>query len=92
MYLRGWIVGHAKHAAAVLETQLGFLAMQFRGTRDEGEREVLTSKYKQVVDALIAGGAWEEMPGFEDMLPDERMPAAFFDFWSIPMAHAVRSQ
>jgi hypothetical protein len=34
---------------------------------------------------LIRGGVWEEMPAFEDMLPDEWMPEAFFKFWSIPL-------
>lgn len=66
------------------ETELGLLAMQFRGTRDESVRDVVTAAYERVVNELIASGQWDEMPVFEDMLPDERMPEAFFDFWSIP--------
>ena len=70
-----------------LETQLGLLAMRFRGTRDESERAKVAADYRYVVDKLIASGKWEEMPTFEDMLPDERMPKAFFKFWSIPVPH-----
>ena len=68
-----------------LETQLGLLAMRFRSSRDESERDKVAAEYKYVVDQLIANGEWEEMPAFEDMLPDERMPKAFFEFWSIPV-------
>jgi hypothetical protein len=56
-------------------------------TRDEAEREHATAAYESVVDRLIANGKWEEMPSFEVMLPDERMPTAFFKFWSIPVPH-----
>ncbi|GEM_PF-5267232 len=66
------------------ETQLGLLAMRFRSTRDESERDKAAVEYEHVVDKLIASGKWEEIPTFEDMLPDERMPEAFFKFWSIP--------
>jgi hypothetical protein len=68
-----------------LETQLGLLAMRFRSTRDESERDKVAGEYEHVVDELIARGKWKEMPSFEDMLPDERMPEAFFTFWSIPV-------
>jgi hypothetical protein len=67
-----------------LETQLGLLAMRFRSTRDESERDKVAAQYAQVVDKLIASRKWREMPAFEDMLPDEWMPKAFFKFWSIP--------
>jgi hypothetical protein len=59
--------------------------MRFRGTRDESERDKAAAEYEHVVAQLIASGQWEEMPAFEDMLPDERMPEAFFKFWSIPL-------
>ncbi len=68
-----------------LETQLGLLAMRFRSTRDEAQRDEVTAAYGRVVAQLIESGKWKEMPGFEDMLPDERMPEAFFQFWSIPV-------
>ena len=68
-----------------LETQLGLLAMRFRSTRDESERDQVAVQYAQVVDRLIASGKWREMPAFEDMLPDECVPKAFFKFWSIPV-------
>ena len=71
-----------------LETQLGLLAMRFRSTRDESERDKVAADYQHVVDKLIASGKWEEMPTFEDMLPDEWMPKAFFKFWSIPVPHS----
>jgi hypothetical protein len=61
--------------------------MQFRGIKDESERDQVAAAYEQVVDKLIASGKWKEMPTFEDMLPDERMPKAFFKFWSIPLPH-----
>jgi hypothetical protein len=67
-----------------LETKLGLLAMQFRSTGDESVRNKVTADYERVVHELIESGQWEEMPAFEDMLPDERMPEAFFRFWSIP--------
>src|SRR5258708_26983997 len=70
-----------------LATQLGLLAMRFRSTRDESERDKVAAAYEHVVDKLIASRKWEEMPSFEDMLPDELMPEAFFNFWSIPVPH-----
>jgi hypothetical protein len=66
------------------EAELGLLAMRFRSTRDESVRDEVAAAYGLIVDELIASGQWGEMPAFEDMLPDERMPEAFFDFWSIP--------
>ena len=80
-------MGQSQQAKIPLETQLGLLAMRFRSTRDESERDQVAAEYKHVVDRLIASRKWEEMPAFEDMLPDERMPKAFFDFWSIPVPH-----
>ena len=71
--------------AVPLETQLGLLAMRFRGARDDFERDKVAAEYRCIVDELIKRGEWEEMPSFEDMLPDEQMPKAFFKFWSIPM-------
>ena len=68
-----------------LETQLGLLAMRFRSTRDECERDKAATEYEQVVQKLIASGKWNAMPSFEDMLPDERMPNAFYKFWSLPV-------
>jgi len=62
--------------------------MRFRSTRDESERDQVAADYECVVDRLIASGKWEEMPSFEDMLPDERMPKVFFKFWSIPVPHS----
>jgi hypothetical protein len=70
-----------------LETQLGLLAMRFRSARDEPERDKVTAEYGNVIEQLIASGEWKEIPTFEDMLPDERMPEAFFRFWSIPVPH-----
>jgi hypothetical protein len=61
--------------------------MRFRSTRDASERDKVTAQYRHVVEDLIASGKWKEMPTFEDMLPDERMPEGFFRFWSIPVPH-----
>jgi hypothetical protein len=70
------------------ETRLGLLAMQFRSTRKESERNEVARQYERVVDELIESGQWEEMPSFEDMLPNERMPRSFFLYWSIPGPNA----
>jgi hypothetical protein len=67
-----------------LEDQLGLLAMRFRSTRDESARNAVTANYAEVVRKLIDSGKWKEMPAFEDMLPGDRMPEAFYIFWSIP--------
>jgi hypothetical protein len=74
-----------------LETQLGLLAMRFRSTRDEAERDRVAAEYQRVVEALIASGTWEETPASEDMLPDGRMPEAFFKYWSIPVPPTVHN-
>jgi hypothetical protein len=66
------------------ENRLGLLAMQFRSTRDQSVRDIVAEDYKRVVNELIESGQWYEMPAIEDMLPDERMPEAFFTFWKIP--------
>lgn len=63
------------------ETRLGILAMRFRGTRDQAERRVIAEEYSRVVDRLIRGGQWEQLPAAEDQLPDEWMPEAFFRYW-----------
>jgi hypothetical protein len=78
-------MGPSRQPEIPLATQLGLLAMRFRSTRDESERDQVAADYERVVDKLIASGKWEEIPAFEDMLPDERMPRAFFQFWSIPV-------
>ncbi len=70
-----------------LETMLGILAMRFRGTRDETERDAITREYAAVVAQLIDSGKWRTMPTFENQLPDERLPQAFFDYWEIPCPH-----
>jgi hypothetical protein len=59
--------------------------MRFRSSQDESERTRVADEYEGIVDRLIQRGKWDEMPSFEDMLPDERMPKAFFQFWSIPV-------
>jgi hypothetical protein len=85
-------MGQSRRVKIPLETQLGHLAMQFRGTRDESEREAVAAAYRHVVDQLIASGKWKRMPGFEDMLPDERMPEVFFKFWSIPAPRGLNGR
>jgi hypothetical protein len=74
----------AKEKPIPLEIMLGVLAMRFRGTRDEGERDAITREYAAVVTQLIESGKWKAMPTFENQLPDERLPKAFFDYWAIP--------
>lgn len=69
-------------AVALLEQQLGQLAMWFRGTQSETERENIKRAYAQAVSSLIASGGWSEVPAPEDQLPDDWMPQAFFDYWA----------
>lgn len=66
----------------VLEDQmeLSRLAMKFRSNRDPVSRERVKAEYAAVVDRLIKSGTWTEMPSDEDVLPDEDMPKAFWDF------------
>ena len=71
-----------------LGQQLGVLAMAFRGTRDETERTRIAGAYARVVRQLIESGEWGEIPPLEDQLPDERMPNAFFEYWSLPLPNS----
>ena len=61
--------------------QLGALAMRFRRTRDEAARRAIAAEYAREVQRLIETGNWSEAPAFEDQLPDEWMPEAFFAYW-----------
>ena len=61
--------------------QLGVLAMRFRRTRDESTRRAIATEYAQEVQRLIETGDWSEAPAFEDQLPLEWMPEAFFAYW-----------
>ena len=67
--------------ATDVSRQLGALAMRFRGTRDETARRAIATEYTQEVQRLIETGNWSEAPAFEDMLPDEWMPRAFYAYW-----------
>ena len=62
--------------------QLGVLAMRFRRTRDEAVRRAIAAEYAREVQRLIEAGNWTAAPAFEDQLPDEWMPEAFFAYWS----------
>lgn len=77
-------MGRARQKKIPPEKMLGALAMRYRGTRDAAERAAIAEEYAAAVTRLIEGGKWKEMPPFEDMLPDEDMPKAFFDYWEIP--------
>jgi hypothetical protein len=61
--------------------QLGVLAMRFRRTRDEVARRAIATEYAQEVQRLIETGDWSDAPAFEDQLPLEWMPEAFFAYW-----------
>lgn len=63
--------------------QLGILAMQFRGTRDEAERDSIAQEYSRTVAELIASKKWRRMLPLEDQLPDAWMPECFFEYWSL---------
>jgi hypothetical protein len=53
------------------EERLGALAMQFRGTRRDSERQDIARESTRTVHRLIQGGHWYEMPSPEDQLPDD---------------------
>ena len=44
------------------EERLGALAMQFRGTRRDTERQDIAREYARTVHRLIQAGHWYEMP------------------------------
>jgi hypothetical protein len=62
--------------------RLGQLAMSFRGTRRDDERRAIADEYTQAVERLIHSGNWREVPAFEDQLPDDWMPQAFYNYWA----------
>ena len=64
------------------EEYLGELAMKFRGTRLDAERQDVAKKYSDTVNRLINSNAWAEAPSPEDQLPDKWMPTEFFEYWS----------
>jgi hypothetical protein len=70
---------------AVMSDKLGFLAMRFRGDRDENSRREVAKLYADEVSRLVKSGRWKEMPAFEEMLPDEWMPKEFWGFWGLPI-------
>ena len=61
--------------------QLGVLAMRFRRTRDDAVRRAIAADYARDVQRLIETGNWAQAPAFEDQLPLEWMPEAFFAYW-----------
>jgi hypothetical protein len=63
------------------EERLVALAMQFRGTRCDTERQDIAREYALTANRLIQAGHWYEMPAPEDQLPDDWMPPEFFDYW-----------
>jgi hypothetical protein len=63
------------------EDRLGVLAMTFRGTRHDAERKDIARDYCETVERLIRSGRWENVPPPEDQLPDDWMPATFFEYW-----------
>lgn len=66
------------------EHRLGMLAMKFRGNRQEDERLKVAAEYAKVVKRLIKRKRpWEDIPAFEDQLPDEYMPREFFVYWGL---------
>jgi hypothetical protein len=80
-------MGQTRQKKISLEAQLGHLAMQFRSAGSDAERTAVAGCYEHAVKQLIRCGEWKEMPPFEDMLPDEWLPEAFFEYWSIPSPH-----
>ena len=48
---------------------------------DEAARRAIAAEYAREVQRLIETGNWAEAPAFEDQLPDDWMPEAFFAYW-----------
>jgi len=61
---------------------LGHIALRFRSAQSDADRRQIAKEYGQVVEHLIQGRQWNEMPPSEDQLPDEYMPTGFVEFWS----------
>jgi hypothetical protein len=74
-------MGTIPHGLVQDAERLGILAMKFRAARRDSERRDIAKEYSQAVERLINSGCWQEMPLFEDQLPDDWMPQAFFDYW-----------
>ncbi len=85
-------MGPARTSKVPPEKQLRILAREFRCTRDEQKRMSIACQYAQAVKELIASHKWKRIPLLEDQLPDEWMPEAFFEFWSLspPIRRAGR--
>ena len=64
------------------EERLGELAIKFRGTRRQRERQAIAAEYAETVERLTQSGGWHERPAPEDQLPDAWMSEAFFEYWS----------
>jgi hypothetical protein len=60
------------------ELRLSQLASQFRSNRQEAARQAIARDYAATVYRLIDSGTWAKVPTFEDQLPDDWMPKAFF--------------
>lgn len=71
-----------KEELFAMEQDLGRLAMRFRGTSDAAERDAIAADYSNKVKRLAGSGHWVDMPAPEDLLPDERMPTEFYEYWS----------
>lgn len=69
------------HGIDRAEDRLGQLAMQFRSAGNEDERRAIAENYAQTVQHLIQTDLWDEMPAFEDQLPEAYMPPTFRDYW-----------
>lgn len=73
----------SKDDLCAAEQRLGQHAMRFRGTSDCDERDKIVDEYTHDVKQLIDSGNWNNMPAPEDMLPDNRMPKEFFEYWEL---------
>jgi hypothetical protein len=62
---------------------LGYLAMKFRGYDSAQDRFIVALEYEKEVNRLVLTKAWKEVPGPEDMLPDQWMPLSFYKHWKL---------
>jgi len=63
------------------EMRFAQLVSQFHHARSDEERRLIANEYACLVFQLIESGSWDQAPSWENWLPDEWMPQAFFDYW-----------
>ena len=64
-----------------LETQLAELAVEFRESIDGTDVGGVVAEYARVMHELFTMPDWSGEPEVDSMLPIERMPEEYHDYW-----------